>query len=635
MGEPDFPREDVPYLPLVTGLAAWFLYRLAVDRIMKWWSPTFYNKLRGNYESYLFFLGALLGLLVKPIPLIGCAMAVWKTPPEDDIAGFRRPMSPSQQFCWGARTVIYISELPHYLHIPELALHHLLTLLGMGMVAKFHISRRGLDLSFASLWSEIPPGIRNILKWTGHLSPTWDWRLTFYGTLFLFVTRAPTTVAALAMIPANGLSAGPALALAMAYLFHLAYIFRITYIRLKKCGVLQVEKSGVFFIQVGDHLKITSTTLLTGLSFVSTQVSLALLYSWTTAGNQSAGATELVQLMWNSLFAGIVGLVGSRLLAARLQPIGRSDWTSLLYAHYDLSLAVTVILLTPTLPSSIDRMNVLYCMTLSSSLNKAIQQYSCHLARLQTGSADTASPMSLNRSIINVGQYVIFVLVLASGYSSVESAALKSLLVQKVVEAATNSAMTKFNTLMSLAALAALMTSWRVGLSGVASKMDQFEPFDNQSIGSLTLSHEPTRLLYYWAKFLLKDMSVVGGMYMVFSEAMEFLCTFDWGTARIPGAPRPRTTGLLITSGWTAYIAYLVCTGETPEEHNRNYTAAQILAREPPFSSLLLSWNFWAAFSLAAILSTAIAHMWGPQLRVVDKKDTFERGEPVTWEVKG
>ncbi|KAG8163542.1 hypothetical protein KVR01_006839 [Diaporthe batatas] len=628
MGDPGLPREEIPYLPLVTGLSAWFLYRLTVDRIIKWWSPAFYNKLRGNYEGYLYFLGALLGLLVKPIPLIGCAMAVWKTAPEDDIAGFRRSMNPAQQFCSGSRIIIYISELPHYLHIPELALHHLFTLLVMGVIAKFHISRRGMDLSLASLWAEIPPGIRNLLSRTGHLSPAWDWRLTFYGTLFLFVTRAPATIVALAMIPANGLQGGPAAIAITAHSFHLAYIFRITYLRLKKCGALQIEKSGVFRFQVGDRLNITSTTLLTGLSFVSARISLVLLYSWSAPGLQANGAKDLVELMWNAVLAGTVGLVGCT-LAARLQLFGRSDWASLLYAQQDLNIATMVLCLTPTLPSSIDRMNVFYCMVLSSSLNKAIQQYADHLACLQAGPVRTTSRMSLNRGIINVGQYTIFVVMLASGYSSVGSAALKSFLVQKVVEAAANSTMTKFNTFMSLALLTILVTAWRIVLTGISSPTHQFELFENESIYSLTFDDRPVSLLYYWSKFLLQDTSIIGLLYVFFSHAMDFLCTFDWASVRMNGAPRLRTIGLLVVSAWTARIIHLVYNGETPAAQNRNYTAAQILAREPPFCTLLLSWNFWAALSLAAIVPIATAQLWGPKLQAVGQQETFEHGKPI------
>lgn len=625
MGELDRSREDVPFLPLLTGLAAWSLYRLAVDRIVRWWNPRFYNRLRGNYEDYLFFFGLLLGLMVKPIPLIGCALAVWKTPPEDDIAGFRRPMNPYQQFCWGSRTVIYISELPHYLHLPELVLHHLLTLLGMSMVAKFHISRRGLDLSLAALWSEIPASLRNVLKWTGYLNtrPDLNWCLTFYGTLFLLITRAPTTIMALAMIPANGLQAGPALVIAMAYWFHLVYIFRISYIRLKNCGVLQVEKSGVFRVQVGDRINITSTTLLTGLSFMSTQVSLVFLYSWNTEGRKPISTKETVNLMWNSLLAGIVGLVGSRLLVEFLRVFNQRTLRSLLYIPWDLAITATVLFLTPTIESSVDKTNAFYCLLLSSSLGSAIYQYACYLARLQSKPEHTASPMSLNRSIINIGQYFIFVFVFATGYSWLGTAALKSFLVQKVVEAAANSTMTKTNTCISLVSLAVFMTAWRAILAGIYSQAYHFQLFDNQTIDSLVFSHAPSSVSY-WVKSLLQDILVVGGLHVVFSSTMDYLSTLPWDAARIPGLPRLRTIGLITVSGWISYILYLVWTGQTPEDHNKNHTAAEILAREPPICSLLLSWHFWTALSVSAVVPTVIAHLWRPKLQVTGRQKTSE-----------
>lgn len=621
MGELDFPREDVPFLPLLAGLAAWSLYRIAVDRMVRWWSPGFYHKLRGNYEKYLFFFGMLLGLIVKPIPLIGCGLAVWKTPPEDDIAGFRRPMNPSQQFCWGSRTVIYISELPHYLHVPEMVLHHLLTLLGMSMVAKFHISRRGLDLSLAALWSEIVYSLRNVLKWTGHLDtrPNLDWRLTFYGTLFLFLTRAPTTIAGLAMIPANGLQAGPALVIAMAYSFHLAYILRITYIRLKKSGVLQVEESGVFRVQVGDRLTMTSTTLLTGLAFMSTQVSLILLYASRNTGPQPIGMPELIKLMWTSLLAGLVGLAGSRLVARLLQGFVRWDWTSLLYSRCDLAIAGSVLYLSPDFDGSIDKKNLLLCMVLSSSLTKAIYQYASHLACLQTnpeGSTQqlSSSRRSLNCSIINICQYFLFVLLFATGRSTMAGAALKTFLVQMVVEAAANSTMTKTTTGITLASLATLMTVWRYSLIEISDPAYRVELYDNQTTDSILFSNESSSLPY-WVKFFLQDTFIVGGLYVLFSTTMDYLCNLPWNSRpRIPGLPRLRTIGLLTVSAWIGYIVYLVSTGQTPEIHNKNFTAAEIVAREPPVCSLVLSLHFWAALSVSATVSTAIAHMWLPKV---------------------
>lgn len=626
MGDLDFPREDVPFLPLLAGLAAWSLYRIAVDRIVRWWSPGFYHKLRGNYEKYLFFFGMLLGLIVKPIPLIGCGLAVWKTPPEDDIAGFRRPMNPSQQFCWGSRTVIYISELPHYLHVPEMVLHHLLTLLGMSMVAKFNISRRGLDLSLAALWSEIVYSLRNVLKWTGHLDtrPNLDWRLTFYGTLFLFLTRAPTTIAGLAMIPANGLQAGPAIVIAMAYSFHLAYIFRITYIRLKKSGVLQVEESGVFRVQVGDRLTMTSTTLLAGLAFMSTQVSLVLLYASRNTGAQTIGMPELIKLMWTSLLAGLFGLAGSRLVARFLQGFVRWDWTSLLYMRCDIAIAGSVLYLSPDFDGSIDKKHLLFCMVLSSSLTKAIYQYASHLACLQTnpeGSTQqlSSSRRSLNCSIINLCQYFLFVLLFATGRSSMAGAAVKTFLVQMVVEAAANSTMTKTTTGITLASLATLMTVWRSSLIEISDPAYRVELYDNQTTDSILFSNESSSLPY-WVKFLLQDTFIVGGLYVLFSTTMDYLCNLPWNSRpRIPVLPKLRTIGLLSVSAWIGYIVYLVSTGQTPEIHNKNFTAAEILAREPPVCSLVLSWHFWAALSVSATVSTALAHMWLP--KVVGQKE--------------
>lgn len=617
----DFPREDVPFLPLLAGLAAWSLYRLAVDRIVRWWSPGFYNTLRGNYEKYLFFLGMLLGLIVKPIPLIGCGLAVWKTSPEDDIAGFRRPMNPSQQFCWGSRTVVYISELPHYLHVPEMVLHHLLTLFGMGLVAKFNISRRGLDLSLAALWSEIVYSLRNVLKWTGYLDtrPDLDWRLTFYGTLFLFVTRAPTTIVGFAMIPANGLQAGPALVIAMAYGFHLAYIFRITYIRLKKSGVLQVEESGVFRVQFGDHFTMTSTTLLTGLAFMSTQVSLVLLYSLNNTGLQAAGIPELINLMWNSLLAGICGLAGSRLIARFLQGFARWHRVSLLYLQYDLVVAALVLCLSPTIESSIDKTTLLLCLVLSSSLTKAIYQYASHLACLQKTPEESICQLSssrktLNCSIINLCQYFLFVFLFASGSSSIAGAALKSFMVQMVIEAAADSAMTKTSTSISLGSLAAVMTAWRSSVIEISSPAYRFELHDNQTIDSVLSSNRPSSLPN-WVQILLQNTLVIGGLYVLFFTTMDHLCNLSWNNKpRLPGLPKLRTIGLLAVTGWAGYIVYLFLTGQTPESQNKGYSAAEILAREPPICSLLLSWHFWAALSVSATVPTALAHMWQPKV---------------------
>lgn len=620
MDDFNFPREDVPYLSLLAGLAAWPLCRLAVDRIVRWWSPKFHSELRINYEKYLFFFGTLLGLLAKPIPLIGCGLAVWKTAPGDDISGFRRPMNPSQQLCWGSRTVIYISELPHFLHVPELVLHHLLTLLGMSMVAKYHISRRGLDLSLGALWSEIPFSLRHILKWTGYLQkhPNLDWRIVVYGSIFLFVTRAPTTIMSLAMIPASGLQAGPALVIASAYLFHLAYIIRITFIRLKKRGVLQVGGSGVFRVQMGERFNISSTALLNGAAFMSMQISIISLYSLANTGLAPVTTAGLVNLMWNSLLAGIVGLAGSRLIAALLQVFVPWDWAALLHWECDLAITGLVLLLSPTIDGSIDKTTVLCCLIASSTLTSAISQYATYLGCLQTkppasSEQRATSRASLNCSIINLCQYFIFVSAIVTGYSSVAGAAFKTFLLQLVVEAASGSTMAKTSATISLGAVSALLASRLFDWNATASPAYHFDLNDNQTIDSAFFAKRQSQLPY-WLKFILQDTVVIGGLYVLLSITTSYLCKVSRDKSRIPGLPRLRTLGLVIVGGWVSYIAYLVSNGETPEIQNRNFTAAQILAREPPICSLLLSWHFWAASTASAIIPTALAQLQCPKV---------------------
>ncbi|KAL1873562.1 hypothetical protein Daus18300_003928 [Diaporthe australafricana] len=626
MADINTPREDVPYLPLLAGLAAWPLYRLAVDRIVRWWSPDFHNELRNNYEKkYLFFFGMLLGLMVKPIPLVGCGLAVWRTAPGDDISGFRRPMSPEQQFCWGSRTVIYISELPHYIHVPEMLLHHLLTVLGMIMIAKFHISRRGFDLSLAALWSEIPCSFRNVLKWTGYLQkhPNMDWRFVVYGTIFLFVTRAPATIMSLAMIPASGLQAGPALVIATAYLFHLVYIIRISFMRLKKTGVLQVEESGVFRVQMGDRFNISSKSLLHGTAFMSTQISIIFLYSLTNTGLQPVTAADLVNLTWNSLFAGVVGLAGSRLIAAILQVFVQRDCAALLHWECDHAIAASVLLLSPKIESSINKPTLLFCLIASSTLTSAISQYATHMASLQTKppvspEQRARSRASLHCSIINLCQYLIFVSAIATGYSSVAGAAFKTFVLQLVVEASYGSTMAKTSTTISLGAVSALLASRVFNWNVTASPAYHFDLNDNQTVESPSFGKGQSQLPH-WLKFILQDTVVIGGLFMLLSTTTSYLCKSPRDKSRISGLPKARTLGLLVVAGWVSFIVYLVSNGETPEIRNKNSTAAEILAREPPFCSLLLSWHFWAAITASAIIPTAFAQLLCPMVASPEK----------------
>ncbi|KUI70161.1 hypothetical protein VM1G_05745 [Cytospora mali] len=627
-------RDDVPFLPLLLGLAAWPICRIFADRFVRWYNPEFYKHLRSDYEKrYLFFLGVLLGLVAKLPSLIGCGLAVWKTAPEDDIAGFRKPMNPYQQFCWGSRAVIYISELPHYLHLPEMVLHHFLALSPMAVIARYYGPRRGYDLALAALCAEPINNLRALLKQT-HYSrnhPDLDWRLQFYGTIVLFITRVPTAIMSIAMIPANGLHGVPAHIALVPYIFNLVYVHRITYKRLRNTDILQVDDSGVFRVRIGNHFNITSTSLLTGVAILSTQMSVIALYTWIKTEPIPATTSELISLSCNSLFAVAIGLAGSRIVASPLQRIFQWQRVSSVYLQSGLVFAIIFLCTSPTIDTTIDKEALVACLLLSSSLTKAISQYASHLACIESGSQVTAkqddkgadqtelnkvvpSQASLYCSVINLFQYLVLGLAVVTGYFSPSEAALKTVLVQFVIRATVDSTLKNSGKrLTTLTSLAILNTLWRIGGVATAS-VHHLDPNGNSTIIRNAFLTTPPFMPPDWrvvVKFAVKDMFMLGGLYGLVSA------TTSWfSAARYPlPAPLPklRTVTLVSLAVWFCYIGYAAWKQELPEVTNKGFTAAEIVARQPPICSLLLTWQFWVSITTSVSMSTMAAHLWLPK----------------------
>lgn len=628
-------RDDVPFLPLLMGLAAWPLCRIAADRFVRWYSRDFYSHLKSDYEKrYLFFFGLLIGLLAKPPSVVACNLAVWNTAPEDDIAGFRRPMNTYQQFCWGSRAVIYISELPHYLHIPEMVMHHFLTLLPMVIIARYNGPHRGYDLGLAALFSEPTNNLRSLLKQTHYARkhPKLDWCLQFYGTISLFLTRVPAVIMGMAMIPASGLQGGPARVTAIAYVFYLAYIHRLTYTRLRNIDVLQVDTSGVFRVRIGNQFNINSTSLLTGLAILSTQMSVIALYTWTKTEPIPATTSELINLIWNSLSAVAIGLTGSRLVAPSLQRLLQWQRVSSVYLQSGLVFAIIFLCTSPTVDNAVEKEALVACLLLSSSLTKAVSQYASHLACIESGSQVTAkqdekectptgveqgmpSRASMFCSVINLCQYFGFVLAVVAGYSSPVEAAFRTLLVQFVVRAAVDSTFEGAgNRLTTLSSLAMLKTLWGLG-SIVTASAQHLDPTGNHTIiGNAHSTTQPSVPLDWRVavKLALKDLLMLQGLYVLISATTRYFsaarCSF-----RLP-TPRLMTVALASLAGWLGYIGYLAWQGvESPVITNSEFTAAQIVARQPPICSLLLSWQFWVSTSASVSIPTAAAHLWLPK----------------------
>lgn len=614
------PESDVLHpWPLVFGFIGWMLLRLLVERAVKWYKPNLDKELRDDYqEKYMLFFGLLLGLLAKPITLVGCGMAVWKTPAEDDIAGIRPPMNTYQAQCWNSRIVVYVSELPHYIHLPELLLHHLLILMTMGIVARWRVPRRGSDLSLATLWAEIPNSLQAILRKTHYLDnhPRLDWHLGCWTAIFGFVTRASGIVLSMAMISQSGLQRGPAIMMSSAYMFYLVYVFSLTYRRLKKNGVLQIESSGAFKLQFGGSSNINSTTLITGFGALATQESTLAIYTWAKKDASPIRAAELANVNWNLVVAVTVAAAGS-LLPRR--PCST-------YWKAEALLTVAVLGSTPALQSSVDRPVLIGCVVLCSLLGKVASKLASHFASIEQGSDGGISIIS---GLLNLFQFVAAVVVVYLG-KPVLDIAFQSVLLQLLLWLAVDSQASegtnaKGKLLKTLAIMATMgvLQAMRLPTSFAMVTLPRFDTNTTATSGTLGRHgwHQIESAGHRVSGAATRTTpEIAAKAFFVFSLIYAVLRMFTcWALRRreasSPGRVRctPITIALVSLGIWICHIVCMACRGEMLNKQNRHREPQEIVAAAPPFPTLVLSWQFWVAISASVIVSTTAAHIRQPR----------------------
>lgn len=625
-------RDVLPALPLVAGFVIWSLARLIVEQAVRWYSPKFYKELQENYEAkHMVFFGVLLGLISKPITLATCGLAVWNTPAQDDIAGTHPPMNTYQEYCWNSRIVVYASELPHYIHVPELLLHHLLILMSMGVIARWRVSHRGLDLALAALWGEIPNSLRTVLRKSHCLEnhPRFDWHLACWTTVFGFLTRGTAIIMAMAMIPQSGLQGGPAFIAGSAYFFYLAYIFNLTYRRLRSSDILQLEDLGVFRLRLSDACNINSTSLMTGLAVLGTQVSTLSIYTWAKQDASRIQSAELINITWNLLMAVSIAISGSQLLAPQLQKL--LHWRRLcsVYLQAGILIAAAVLTFTPTLQRSVDRPALVACVIVCSSFSKAASQMASHLDSVEKGLYSRASVVC---SLLNLSQFIAAVVSVIIGRPVIE-VAFKSILLQLLIRLAVDARARETSkpesrptswSLLTLGILAALQVTWplRNHAIGALPHFGNITTDETVEAKHLARIAVPARLSdgksTFW--FVATELLVFVFMYVCFQIIATCFCRKrpiarpcgrKDDTARVLFTAR--NTGLVSLGIWICCIAYLASQGETPESHNQHREPQEIVSAEPPFCTLLLSWQFWLSISASVVLSTVAAHIWQPR----------------------
>lgn len=258
-------------------VVVWYLVRLAIGLAR----PAWCESLNHNATKRAFVIGSVIGLAFKFLTIPACIAAAYMTPAEDDLAGIHPTMNVYQQVCWGSRGAVNVMELMYFIHIPELTLHHMLILVGMYAIGKFHAPHRGFDMALAALISEIPTYIFLIGKDLGIMErhPRWNRALHVAAAVTGFGFRAPATILAICMIPGTGLRGGPAVLALVGFLYYLAYVLNITWRRLKRVSVWCVLGDGDFHLQLTDRIIVSSPSVYTGLWASGSQVLIIFLAS--------------------------------------------------------------------------------------------------------------------------------------------------------------------------------------------------------------------------------------------------------------------------------------------------------------------------------------------------------------------
>lgn len=496
----------------------------------------------------------------------------------------------------------------------------------MGVVATWRAPHRGLDLALAALWAEIPNSLRSVLRKSHYLDnhPRLDWHLACWTNMLGFFTRAPAILLAMAMIPQSGLQGGPAFIAGSAYFFYLVYIFNLTYRRLKSADILQVEDSGVFRLRFSDLFNINSTSLTTGLGVLAIQVSTLAIYPWAKEDASHTQASELINITWNLVMAVVMAIAGSQLLVPHLQQVLHWPRLSSVYLQAGTIIAVAVLLFTPTLQRSVDRPTLVGCVILCSSLSKAASQLTSHLVSVEQGLDNRASIIS---GICNLAQFGAAVVSVLLG-KPVLDIALMTVLLQLLIWLAVDSRASESTKpklrstagLLTLAILAALKAMWPLRISAMATLplfgIDTNETMeatskDLLSITELRFNNAQSTVCVAAKEFL--GLSIIYAFFYILTgyalckRLTPSPCGIKDTKRRVDCTAR--TIAPVCLGIWACCIAYSVSQGEIPENHNRYREPHQILAAEPPFCTLVLSWHFWASISASVVVSIAAAHI--------------------------
>lgn len=378
-------RPEVPFAPFLAGLALWALMRLILEAFVKAVNPEFFEELKLDIrKKYDLYFGMCLGTIVKVVAITSCTLSVFTTSAETDIIGFSRPLNTAEQWCWGSRAIIYIQELPHIASIPELIIHHLLSVAGMIGIMTFNIPRRQLYLMWGTLVSEFVGNSRLLLKFHGKLTPRMFWWFSLAMAVTIMGFRVTGCFVALTWVLRGGTSGVALFVNVGAITIYLSYMFMMTWRELDRAKIVVIDKSQPAQLIIADKWRVNLYGLVIGLAFMWTELSALLIYE--ANGERLKTQAELHDLAWAALQAVAAGLLGAYVTApiARLaspkRGLRKRKGGPRLWLQGGCFSAAAALLLSPTIADSIDKKAFLACMGVSFPLLSAMRYLGCHYA---------------------------------------------------------------------------------------------------------------------------------------------------------------------------------------------------------------------------------------------------------------
>ncbi|KAK0739105.1 hypothetical protein B0T21DRAFT_285864 [Apiosordaria backusii] len=378
-------RPEVPFIPFLAGLTAWAVAKYILEGIVKRVNPKFDKYLREDVRRrYNFYFSTWLGTFTKVISVVSCTAALVSTPAETDLYGLVRPLNTAEQWCWGCRAVLYIQELPDLSSVPELVIHHILSIAAMCGILAYSAPRRPLYLMWASLWNEFLANARRLMKLHDIMTSRSAWWLAAINCFLVWALRITAAVVSLIWTLQSNTYGVTLFVTIGSILVYILYMVQFTTWELGRFRVINLDMNRPARFIIADKWSIHLLGVVMGIGLALTELSA--LYIYEASSGFTSSEHELHSIAWVALQAAVAGLLGSYIT----YPIFRFAIPPAATPHDDadsspkalrLSLVGGIVsaglgvLFTPTIKPTIDRTAFLSCMVLSLPLMIAITRF--------------------------------------------------------------------------------------------------------------------------------------------------------------------------------------------------------------------------------------------------------------------